>query len=276
MSAVMWQSVSKGTGTLLALATAASVLVAIAPEARASAAPDPAVVQALQRLGNGTWSNADVELIASNPALADKVPDPRVPAAVDAEEIEYEVFDDGTMQAISTTGLSQADESKAWDAVRLPDLIKGPKGQDVSEADEVEVPEETDPVSAVAAGDARAANVEAAAGRWKTKRVSITHKSLLGTTLYKYHHRARFKYNGSKVTAWGARSDYTSNENGFVQVGNRTRNEKTRLPAASAHSLMKRRIDLCMPVYGCYDTLYPWIKIKMKGSGATSHDSRTY
>jgi hypothetical protein len=52
--------------------------------------------------------------------------------------------------------------------------------------------------------------------------------------IYKYHHKARFKYNGPKVTAWGSRSDYTSNEQDVVQVGERMRNEKSRVPATSA------------------------------------------
>jgi hypothetical protein len=55
-----------------------SRLPATAPAAHAAETPDPAVAAALQRIQNGTWTNADAELIGSIPELAATTPDPRV------------------------------------------------------------------------------------------------------------------------------------------------------------------------------------------------------
>lgn len=246
------------------LFSALAALSATAPAAHAAETPDPAVAAALQRIQNGTWTNADAELIGSVPELAATTPDPRVAPQTAVEEIEYVVLPDGTVEATATAGLSSADAAAAQTSAGLKKLL-GPQG-DSTVGDAVEVPEEPEAVASTA-------GVRAAAGRWKWAHVTVTNRSYLGSVIYKYHHKAHFKYDGSKVTAWGSRSDYTSNEQDVVQVGDRARNEKSRVPAKSATSLMKRRIDLCAPVYGCYATNYPWSKIKVKGSGGTSFTS---
>lgn len=243
--------------------SAVAALSATIPAAHAAETPDPAVAAALQRIQNGTWTNADAELIAGIPELAATTPDPRVEPRTTVEEIEYVILPDGTMESTATSGLSDADAAAAETSDGLKRLLGADRG-DSSVGDVVEVPEET---------AASGASVRAAAGRWKWTHVTVTNYSYMGSVIYKYHHKARFKYDGSKVTAWGERSDYTSNEQDVVQVGERMRNEKSRVPAASATSLMKRRIDLCAPVYGCYATNYPWSKIKVKGNGGTSFTS---
>ncbi|MEV3973918.1 hypothetical protein AB0K68_38275 [Streptomyces sp. NPDC050698] len=245
--------------------SAVAALSTTAPAAHAAESPDPAVVAALQRIENGTWTNADAELIGSVPQLAATTPDPRVAPKTTVEEIEYVILPDGTLESTATTGLTDADAAAAGTSNGLKRLLAD-QG-DSSASDVVELPEEPEASAAASAG------LRAAAGRWKWTHVTVTNYSYMGKVIYKYHHKARFRYDGSKVTAWGSRSDYTSNEQDVVQVGDRMRNEKSRVPAKSATSLMKRRIDLCAPVYGCYATNYPWSKIKVKGSGGTSFTS---
>ncbi|MEV5434827.1 hypothetical protein AB0K80_02160 [Streptomyces sp. NPDC052682] len=245
--------------------SAVAALSATAPAAHAAGTPDPAVVAALQRIQNGTWTDADAQLIGSIPELAATTPDPRVAPKTTVEEIEYVVLPDGTMQTTGTAGLSSADAATAGTSNGLKKLLSADAG-DTSVDDVVEVPEETEAAASTA-------GVRAAGGRWKWTHVTVTNYSYMGKVIYKYHHKAQFKYDGSKVTAWANRSDYTSNEQDVVQVGERMRNEKSKVPAKSATSLMKRRIDLCAPVYGCYATNYPWSKIKVKGTGGTSFTS---
>lgn len=246
--------------------TAVAALSATVPSAHAAEDPDPAVVAALQRIQNGTWTNADAELIARTPELANTTSDPRVEPKTTVASIEYVILPDGTLESTATTGLSDADAAQAQTSDGLQGLLGANRG-DTSVGDVVEVPEE----SATSAMSTR--SVRATSGRWKWTHVTVTNYSYSGGVIYKYHHKARFRYDGTKVTQWGERSDYTSEEQDVVQVGERQRNEKSSVPAASATSLMKRRIDLCAPVYGCYATNYPWSKIKVKGTGATSFTS---
>ncbi|MFG2437861.1 hypothetical protein [Streptomyces sp. NPDC048508] len=102
-------------------------------------------------------------------------------------------------------------------------------------------------------------------------KVTYTHKSLVGSTIYKYVHKVHFQYGGGKVRAWGSRSDDTTNEQDVVNVHDRTANSKSGVPATAATSYMKRHITLDLPLYGTYAHLYPWIKIKVKGTGGYSY-----
>ncbi|WP_307625017.1 hypothetical protein [Streptomyces turgidiscabies] len=249
------------------LVSAVAALSVTAPSAHAAGTPDPAVVAALQRIQNGTWTNADAELIRGVPELAATTPDPRVAPTVTVEEIQYVVLPDGTMESTSTTGLSDADAAAAGTSDGLRQLVTPESGADTSVGDLVELPEEGTSSTAPARG------VRAASGKWKWSHVTVTAHSYFGTVIYKWHRKAQFRYDGSKVTQWGSRSDSTSNEQDVVQVGARLENQKSRVPASSATSFMKRRIDLCAPAYGCYATNYPWAKIKMKGNGTTSFTS---
>lgn len=255
------------------LAKAAIVVSAVAsmgivvPTAYADDVANPAVVAALQRVQDGTWTEADAELIGSVPELAAAMPDPRVEPTVTVEEIEYVVLSDGTMETTATSGLTDADAATAATPEGLESLIATTPGADASVTDLEELPAEED--------DSTDSGVStlAAAGKWKWTHVWVTNYSYLGNVIYKYHQKAHFKYDGSKVTAWGKRYDYPSNEQDVVNVGDRIVNQKSGVPAKTATSFMKRQFQLCLPVYGCYATNYPWSKIKVKGTGATSFTS---
>lgn len=56
-----------------------------APGASAETLRDQTRV-ALSRIADGTWTDADLTLIRSQPELAEQVPDPRAPAEVDVQE----------------------------------------------------------------------------------------------------------------------------------------------------------------------------------------------
>lgn len=267
MSNFLGQSLAGKAAKVGVIVSAVAVMGVVAPSAHADNAPDPAVTAALQRIQDGTWTDADAELIAGIPELAATTADPRVAPKTTVEEIDYVVLPDGTMESVGTTGLNDADAQAAETESGLRKLIAVTPGADTSVTDVQELPAEPDD------GTNSAFSARVASGKWKWSHVTVTNYSYLGSVIYKYHHKAQFKYNGSKVTAWGSRYDYTSNEQDVVQVGDRMANQKSAVPATSATSYMKRRIDLCAPVYGCYATNYPWSKIKVRGTGKTSFTS---
>lgn len=222
----------------------------------AAAGPDPQVAAALQHIGDGTWTESDLALIKTKaPEIADEVLDPH-PAAV-------------------TTGYQPAGPYTG--------PIIGPQpgpGEDASVDDEVSEPALTDEEAAqplpgevvnVPGDEGMSARSANATLYWKWVTVTYTHKSLLGSTIYKYHHKVHFEYGGGKVRAWGARSDDVTNEQDVVVIHGRTKNTKSSVPATAATSYMKRHISLTVPLYGEYAQLYPWVKIKVKGTGGYSY-----
>ncbi|MFD5894113.1 hypothetical protein [Streptomyces sp. NPDC060366] len=228
------------------------------------------VAAALSRMSAGTNTQADCDLVAQNaPEIAATVPcivngnqvfklgsqplDPKEESAV----LDYRINALGEYEIPDT--LLTADEAKAV----VLDFIGG---GDASNADEVIVPEE--PEGGLSSPEEF--STRAATGTWRATHVTYTNYSYTGSVIYKYHHKANFQYSGGKVRAWGSRSDYTSNESSVVDVQNRLTNTKTSLPASTAYSTMKRKIVLKVPIYGEYASNYPWIKIKMTGSGGTS------
>lgn len=75
------------------------------------------------------------------------------------------------------------------------------------------------------------------------------------------------------MRAWGKRYDDVTSVSDGINVEGRIVNQKSSVPANSATSYMKRRLDHCIPIYGCYTSTYPWVKTKVRGTGRTSFDS---
>jgi len=227
-------------------AVALTTLATTAPATASAAEPTDAQIKAaLVDMAQGTYDQADIDLIMNQtkyPELAATTPDPRPSAlTVDKSEVKY-----------LTTGTGPQPAPGSDDALN----------EDPS--DEVTLPAEPD-------GTARSA-MAAQSTAWKWVEVTYTRRSLLGATLYKYHHKVNFQYNGTKVTSWGGRSDRFSNEDDFFVKGAREENWKTGVPASSAKSHMKRHAQLCAAgSIGCYANLYPWITISIKGTGSYTY-----
>ncbi|NJP53324.1 hypothetical protein HCJ93_25480 [Streptomyces sp. SBST2-5] len=193
-----------------------------------------------------------------NPELAKIVRDPSRTETTVEEAI---INDDG--KAVGADG-------KPLTAKQLADIMP-PAGATLSKPDEETItPEETE------ADGSKGATFAAAAvkgGKWKMTHVTHTHRSYLGSVIFKYHTYAEFNYGSGKVRAWGSRYDNFTNEQDVVDVDNRLlTNAKSRVPASSATSMMKRKVQLCVAKYGCYATLYPWARTKVYGSGKTKYD----
>ncbi|WP_150184733.1 hypothetical protein [Streptomyces venezuelae] len=200
------------------------------------------------------------------PEQAKEVSDPRQMQVLTEEAV---ITEDG--QAVSpVTG-------KPLSAAELA-AIEPPAGaQESNPAEEQETPEETevDP-DALAASRAKepasGAGMSAArvsGGRWKMTHITYTHRSYFHNVIFKYHTYARFNYKGGKVRAWGQRYDDFSHEQSGVDTDLMVTNVKSKVPASSATSKMKRKVYLKVPVYGEYATVYPWAKVKVYGTGRT-------
>jgi hypothetical protein len=182
----------------LAVATVASLGMFAAP-AFADDSPDPAVAAALTRINDGTWTQADIDLIKTDPVLADEVPDP-------------------------STNEAAADV----------------------------LAEDTGPIYTTEAATCYYVNV------------GVRRRSLLGHTLYVWHHYVEWcgTSSGKKVTKWRQRYDYVTNASSIVYVRGLTAESHSSTPVYNvATSFRQRHIEYCVVKYGCYTSHYPHSKI---------------
>lgn len=253
-------------GTLAGVTITATALIAtLTPSATAVEKSDPptwnSVLTAalLKRVSNGTGNAADIDAVKREPELAKIVVDPSRTETTIEEAV---ITDDG--KAVSSDGKPLTPEQVAR---IMPPTSATPS----NEAEEVITPEETEADGATLATFAATAGVKG--GKWKMTHITHTHRSYFGSVIFKYHTYAEFNYGSGKVRAWGSRYDDFSNEQDVVEVDNkRITNAKSRVPASSATSKMKRKVQLCAVKYGCYATLYPWAQVKVYGTGKTKYD----
>ncbi|MGI5239361.1 hypothetical protein [Dactylosporangium sp. CA-139066] len=170
-----------------------------APPAFADDPADPAVAAALARINDGTYTQADIDLIKTDPVLADEVPDP-------------------------STNLAAMD---------------------------------------VSGGDASPVYTIDATSCWHVT-VTVRRRSLLGSTLYKWHHYVEWcgTSSGKKVTKWRQRYDYVTNASSVVYVRELNAESHSSTPVYNvATSFRQRHIEYCVVKYGCYTSHYPHSKI---------------
>ncbi|MEU6483498.1 hypothetical protein [Streptomyces sp. NPDC046887] len=243
----------------MAVVSAAALLATVAPGAAQAAtsdqAPDPAVAAALQRVANGSWTKSDISLLKSIPEVAAGVVDPTKPAEVTIKEAAFEA----NGQAVSPANGEPLTGAELAEVTPPSHLTGQPQ------PGEQTLPAEGEPVTIAP---------RITGGRWKMTHVTHTHRSLLGSTIFKYHTWAEFNYGSGKVRAWRFRDDDITNAQSIVNVGDRRIvASKTAVGTSQATSKMKRKIELCVAKYGCYATMYPYAYTTVKGSGSTSFTS---
>ncbi|MFC4122329.1 hypothetical protein [Nonomuraea zeae] len=170
----------------------------------ASAAQEDPIAEALSRVANDTWTDADLDLIRSDPELAGQVADPKAPVET---------------------------------------------GVDASEKEE--------------------ATTSAICGAWVD--VWYRKRSLLGSTLYVWHHRVVYCRDGARVTRWQNRYDYITDSQSVVYVRGLQVNQAGAVPAASSWSHLQRIVELCVVKYGCYSTYKPHSLITVRGNGTYTY-----
>ncbi|WP_448318809.1 hypothetical protein [Streptomyces sp. CO7] len=241
------------TRHLLIAATAVAALTAGMPAAHAEDPDsDQAVISAVEKVIDGTAGQADCSLAATS-SIAGGLTCPGTPDEYHEETIDYTVLAGGEKV------------SEDYTAAELDEVLAVPANADVTTSDEVVIPGLDAPTDGT---DPDAAD---ATGRWKQVRYSVTRHSLLGSVIYDYHTVVNFKYNGSKVVAWGSRYDYFTRESSVVDTIGREYNSKSALPTSTAYSTMKYKVKLCtLGSWGCYATTYPYIQTRVTGGGSYS------
>lgn len=97
-------------------------------------------------------------------------------------------------------------------------------------------------------------------------------KSLLGDTIYKYHHRVNFCTGGGIIRKFMNRYDYISDAQSIINLRERVLNQRGGVWQPKSWSKMQRRIEYCVPVGGCYATTYPWVLLKIAYYGKRGYD----
>lgn len=180
----------------------------------ASATIDEIQMQSsITAVGNGTWTQADLDYIMQDPAIADQIIDPR-PSGVES----------GVTEGV--------DESYAEAGPPEPTVTYCGAYLDV----------------------------------W------YTHKSLLGSTIYTWHHKVvYFRIPNQRVTKWQARFDFLGYHQSIVHVEELVADTQWGIGTFTAHSYKQRHIELCVLKYGCYADLYPHSQLNVNANAGTSY-----
>lgn len=92
-----------------------------------------------------------------------------------------------------------------------------------------------------------------------------------GTILYKWHHRVRFCYNGTKVTSITRENFATEVDAHFIRMGGLVANNVSPVPETRVVSLYQRVFENYVPFVGkVVSTTSPMIRIVVRGDGTWS------
>jgi len=97
--------------------------------------------------------------------------------------------------------------------------------------------------------------------------VGYRKRSLLGFTLYVFHHYLQYCLSGSAVASWQARYDYLTNVDSVIYQREQVPNQQAGLGSYTAWSHIGRHLEYCVIRYGCYANTYPWSKIWVNAGG---------
>jgi hypothetical protein len=96
-------------------------------------------------------------------------------------------------------------------------------------------------------------------------------RSLLGSTIYKYHHKAVWCQTAGKITRWQSRTDYPTEADFVVYWRKLILNQRYGIGSAKAYSRRTRHIELCVAKYGCYQSFYPWVGLTIRANGKETY-----
>lgn len=96
-------------------------------------------------------------------------------------------------------------------------------------------------------------------------------RSLLGTTIYKWHHHVKWCAKNGQVIKFPNRYDFLTQADSIISMGKLEVNPPPYVPAATSTSHKQRELRYCVVKYGCYATTHPWSKINAKGNGTATY-----
>ena len=91
--------------------------------------------------------------------------------------------------------------------------------------------------------------------------------SVLGNSIYKWHHYVRYCRNGRVVTSWQTRYDFITDQQSGVYLRDLAANAQWGIGTNNATSHLQRHLEFCILKLGCYENHYPWSKITVHGNG---------
>lgn len=97
-----------------------------------------------------------------------------------------------------------------------------------------------------------------------------TQKSLLGFTIYIWHHRVQAHRSGGIMQSWALRTDFVTNVDGVVEMQELSGESHYGMGTTKATSFRQRHMKYCVLKYGCYSNVYPYSWIYLYGSGSFS------
>ncbi|GAA3040385.1 hypothetical protein Aglo01_31280 [Actinokineospora globicatena] len=95
----------------------------------------------------------------------------------------------------------------------------------------------------------------------------ISGHSVLGSTVYVWHHRADWCADNVTVQSFHYRQGWATELASTMYFRGVTANWNSPTPSGYAESFMQAHIENCIFKYGCINSNYPWVKIKTWANG---------
>jgi hypothetical protein len=92
-------------------------------------------------------------------------------------------------------------------------------------------------------------------------------KTLVGATFYRFTHRAEFCTDGVNVVSVDNREHKMTDVDAFATFEGLVEDYVSKVPAPEVTSIMKGRVDNCVPIQGCISSKYPFVELTMRANG---------
>jgi hypothetical protein len=103
-------------------------------------------------------------------------------------------------------------------------------------------------------------------------------KTLVGATFYRFTHRADWCTDGTNVVSVDNRQHKMTDVDSFATFEGVVEDYVSKVPAPEVTSIMKGRVDNCVPVQGCISSKYPFVELTLRADGtwfATTGESES-
>lgn len=95
-------------------------------------------------------------------------------------------------------------------------------------------------------------------------------QTLLGNTFYRFTHRAEWCTDGTNVVSVDNRAHKMTDTSAFATFEGLVEDYTSKVPAREVTSIMKGRVDNCVPVQGCLHSEYPFVELTLRADGTWS------
>jgi hypothetical protein len=92
-------------------------------------------------------------------------------------------------------------------------------------------------------------------------------KTLIGNTFYRFTHRANWCTDGVNVVSVDNREHEMTDVDAFASFEGLVEDYTSKVPAPEVTSIMKGRVDNCVPVQGCISSKYPFVELTLRADG---------